>query len=206
MHFDALKELDPISTAIVNVNPGVLAALDELFACAKTWPRQLNLASQGNGTVSHLGCAQLANMAGIEWTHVPYKGSAQAITDLVSGNVQVMCDSVAASLPHIRSGKLRALAVVGARRSPLLPDVPTVAEAALPGYKVESWTGLMAPGGTPKPVIDRLHQEIVRTLADPAVIKRLSEAGFQPRSSTPEAYVQQIRDDLGQWAGVVKAT
>ena len=150
--------------------------------------------------------ATLVLLAGIEWTHVPYKGSAQAITDLISGNVQVMCDSVAASLPHIRSGKLRALAVVGARRSPLLPDVPTVSEAALPGYKVESWTGLMAPGGTPKPVIDRLHQEIVRALADPAVLKRLGEAGFQPRSSTPEAYVQQIRDDLGQWAGVVKAT
>ena len=210
--FDMLKDLLPISTVVitdqvVNVTPGLpVTTLGELIAYAKTRPRQLNLASQGSGTVSYLGCAQLASLAGIEWIHVPYKGSAQAITDLIAGGVHVMCDSVAASLPQIRAGKLRALAVVGARRSPLLADVPTVAEAALPGFKVESWTGLMAPAGTPKPIIDRLHQEIVRSLADPAVSKRLADAGFRPQSSTPEAFVQLIRDDLVQWAGVVKAT
>lgn len=161
---------------------------------------------QNSNRIARVLTATLVLLAGIEWTHVPYKGSAQAITDLIAGSVHVMCDSVAASLPQIRAGKLRALAVVGARRSPLLPDVPTVAEAALPGFKVESWTGLMAPAGTPKPIIDRLQQEIVRTLADPVVSKRLADAGFRPQSSTPEAFVQQIRDDLGQWAAVVKAT
>lgn len=164
------------------------------------------MASQGSGTVSHLACAMLAGQAGIEFLHVPYKGSVQAITDLVSGNVQVMCDSVAASLPQIRAGKLRALAVVGARRSAQLPDVPTVAEAALPGYKVESWTGLMAPAATPRPVIDRLNQEIARVIGDPAVQKRLTDAGFRLHASTVEAYGQQIRDDLVHWAGVVKST
>jgi tripartite-type tricarboxylate transporter receptor subunit TctC len=212
MPFDLQKDLAPISTVaiteqVVNVTSALPAAtLGELIAYAKTRPRQLNLASQGSGTVSHLACAMLASQAGIEFTHVPYKGSAQAITDLVSGNVQVMCDSVAASLPQIRAGRLRALAVVGARRSAMLADVPTVAEAALPGYKVESWTGLMAPAGTPRPVVDRLQQEIVRIIGDPAVQKRLGEAGFRPQTSTRDAYAQQIREDLAQWAIAVKAT
>jgi tripartite-type tricarboxylate transporter receptor subunit TctC len=212
MPFDLQKDLAPISTVaiteqVVNVTSALPAAtLGELIAYAKTRPRQLNLASQGSGTVSHLACAMLASQAGIEFTHVPYKGSAQAITDLVSGNVQVMCDSVAASLPQIRAGRLRALAVVGARRSAMLADVPTVAEAALPGFKVESWTGLMAPAGTPRPVVDRLQQEIVRIIGDPAVQKRLGEAGFRPQTSTRDAYAQQIREDLAQWAIAVKAT
>ena len=164
------------------------------------------MASQGTGTVSHLACAMLAGQAGIEFLHVPYKGSVQAITDLVSGNVQVMCDSIAASLPQIRAGKLRALAVVGARRSAQLPDVPTVAEAALPGYKVESWTGLMAPAGTPRPVMDRLEREIGLVIGDPLVQKRLTDAGFRLQSSTQESFAQLIRADMIQWASTVKAT
>ena len=210
--FDLTRDLAPLSLVaiteqVVNVNPAVPAAtLGEFVAWAKGRPRALNMASQGNGTVSHLACAWLASQAGIELTHVPYKGSAQAITDLVSGNVQVMCDSVAASLPQIRAGKLRALAAVGARRTPQLPDVPTVAEALLPGYKVESWTGLMAPGATPQPIVERLQQEIVRIIADPALTRRLVEAGFRPQSSTSEAFARQIRDDISVWTGVVKST
>ncbi len=212
MPFDLQKDLAPISTVAIteqsfNVTAGLpVATLAELIAYAKARPRQLNMASQGSGTVSHLACAMLAGQAGIEFLHVPYKGSVQAITDLVSGNVQVMCDSVAASLPQIRAGKLRALAVVGGRRSAQLPEVPTVAEAAFPGYKVESWTGLMLPAGTPKPVIDRLQQEVARVIAEPVVQKRLGDAGFRLQSSTQEAFSQLIREDLVQWAAAVKAT
>ena len=212
MPFDLQKDLAPISTVAIteqsfNVTAGLpVANLTELIAYAKARPRQLNMASQGSGTVSHLACAMLAGQAGIEFLHVPYKGSVQAITDLVSGNVQVMCDSIAASLSQIRAGKLRALAVVGARRSAQLPDVPTVAEAVLPGYKVESWTGLMAPAGTPRPVMDRLQQEIGQVIGDPLVQKRLTDAGFRLQSSTQESFAQLIRADLIQWAATVKAT
>jgi tripartite-type tricarboxylate transporter receptor subunit TctC len=212
MPFDLQKDLAPISTVgITEQSLNVTAALPvtslaELIAYAKARPRLLNMASQGSGTVSHLACAMLAGQAGIEFLHVPYKGSVQAITDLVSGNVQVMCDSIAASLPQIRAGKLRALAVVGARRSTQLPDVPTVGEAALPGFKVESWTGVMLAAGAPRPVVERLQQEIVRVIAEPAVQKRLGDAGFRLQSSSQEAFAQLIRDDLTQWAAAVKAT
>ena len=210
--FDLQKDLAPVSTLAiteqsVNVTAGLpVTTLADLIAYAKARPRQLNMASQGSGTVSHLACAMLAGQAGIEFLHVPYKGSAQAITDLVAGNVQVMCDSVAASLAQIRAGKLRALAVVGARRSAQLPDVPTVAEAGIAGYKVESWTGLMAPAATAAPVIERLQQEMARIIGDPAVQKRLGDAGFRPQASSTEAYAQQVREDVSHWAGVVRAT
>ena len=210
--FNLLKDLAPISTVavvahIINVNPNVPAkSLNELITIAKSRPRELNMASQGIGTTSHLECALVSSVAGIEMTHVPYNGSTQAIPALIAGNVQVMCDSVTASLGNIRAGKLRPLAVLGEKRSALLPEVPTVAESGLHGFNAETWIGVMAPAATPRAIIGRLQQEITSILADPAVQKRLLDTGLEPQSSTSEHYAHLIKAEIDLWGKVVKAS
>lgn len=210
--FDLVKDLAPVSTIaivphILNVNPELpVTSVNELIALAKAKPRQLNMASQGTGTTSHLEGELFNTMAGIEMTHVPYKGSTPAIQDLIAGNVQVMFDSIAASQSQIKVGRLRALAVLGSQRSVLLPNVPTVAEAALPGFKSEAWLGIMAPAQTPKPIITRLNKELMHIVAEPVAQKQMIAAGFDPQSSTPEQFSQYIKDDIEQWGNVVKAT
>ena len=176
----------------------------ELIALAKSKPGELNIASHGSGSVSHLEAALFDRMAGTQILHVPYKGSGPALLDLVGGRVQVMFDSIAASLPHVRGGRLRALAVTGTSRSPLLPDVPTLDESALKGYSAQSWLGIFVPAKTPEPIINRLQRAIAQTIADPATYQKFVAAGFEPRSSTPQEFAAFIRQEVVKWAPIVK--
>lgn len=208
--FDLAKDFIPVATLAYVPHVLVVAAdvnvksVQELIALAKARPNGLNMASQGVGTISQLEGELFQHMAGIEMTHVPYKGSQPAHVDLIGGRVQVMFDSVAAALPHIRSGKLRALGVTTPTRVAQLPDVPTIAEAALPGYVAESWLGIFTPAGVPKPVVTRLNRELAALGADPAFARKLSEAGFEVRVQGTDAYAELIQRETVHWAAVVK--
>jgi tripartite-type tricarboxylate transporter receptor subunit TctC len=209
--YDVTRDLVPVSL-VANV-PHVLVAnatvsansLKELVALARQAPRQLTMASQGVGTVSHLELVMLQDAAGIEFVHLPYKGSSPAQLDLLGGRVQVMFDSIAASLPHIRARKLKPLAVASERRSSVLPDVPTIGESGFPGFKAESWLGIMTPTGTPAAVVARLNRELAAMLAEPHTRQLLIERGFEPAGSTPEQFAERIRGELTYWERIVKA-
>ncbi len=181
-------------------------SVPELVQLAKKNPGQLNVASQGNGTVSHLEAELLQHMAGIELLHVPYRGSAPALVDLLGGRVQMMFDSIASALPHIRAGKLRAIAVASNTRSALLPEVPTVAESGLKGYSAHSWLGIFVPAGTPPAVVERLQRALVALVNDPKTQARLIEAGFEPRSSSGAELAKLIRDETEKWRPIIKAS
>ncbi len=210
LHYDLVKDLAPVSLVanvphVLLVNNDVPAeSVEDLIALAKANPGELNIASQGSGTVSHLEAELLKSMAGIEMLHVPYRGSAPAILDLIGGRVQVMFDSIASALPHIRAGKLRALAVAAKTRSPLLPDVPTIDGSGLKGYSAHSWLGLFAPAGTPEPVVHRLRKELAAALKDPAVREKFIANGFEPQSSTPEEFRALVLDEIEKWRPIVK--
>ena len=208
--YDLVKDLIPVSL-VANV-PHVLLvnndlpvkSVPELVQLAKKKPGQLNIASQGSGTVSHLEAELLKHMAGIDMLHVPYRGSAPAILDLIGGRVQVMFDSIASALPHIRAGKLRAIAVASNTRSSLLPNVPTVAESGLPGYSAHSWLGIFVPAGTPRTIVERLQRDLAAAIDDPKAQARLVEAGFEPKSSTQEDFAKLVREEMEKWRPVVK--
>lgn len=207
--YDITRDLIAVSL-VANVPHVLLVGNDmparsvtELISLARSKPGQLNIASQGSGTVSHLEAELLKHTAGIDMVHIPYKGSAPAILDLIGGRVQVMFDSIASALPFIRGGKLRAIAVASYARSPLLPDVPTVAES-LPGYSAHSWLGIFVPAGTPPPIVEKLQRDLVAAINDPKARARLVEAGFEPKSSTSEAFAKLVRDEITKWAPIVK--
>lgn len=208
--FDLAKDFIAVATIayvphVLVVAPEVKAnGVRELIALAKAQPNALNMASQGVGTISQLEGELFQHMAGIEMTHVPYKGSQPAHVDLMGGRVQVMFDSVAAALPHIRSGRLRALAVTTPARVAQLPDVPTIAEAALPGYISESWLGIFVPAGVSKAIVARLDREFTALGADRAFVQKLGESGFEVRVQGPEAYAQLIQRETAHWAAVVR--
>jgi tripartite-type tricarboxylate transporter receptor subunit TctC len=210
--FDPLKDYAPItqvatSPNVLTAHPSVPAkSLKELIALAKAKPGQVNFASTGVASVGHLTGELLNNLAGIRMTHVPYKGSGQAVTDLLGGHVQVMFSGFSSTLPHIRAGKLRALAVTGAQRSPALSEVPTIAEQGFPGVEATAWYGVLAPAGTPKPVVVRLHGELVKIFRIPDVVQRLDGLGFEIIGSTPEQFAAYMRTETRKWAKVVKAS
>ena len=178
----------------------------ELVALAKAKPGELNYASSGNGSGQHLFMALFASMAGIQLTHVPYKGSGQAVTDLLAGTVPLAVPGAAAMVKHIKAGKLRALATTGAQRAAQLPDVPTLAESGFAGYAAYVWMGLLAPKGTPKAVIDKLHAELKATLATPEVSGYMSDAGIESVGSAPAEMDAFLREERDRWARVVKDT
>ena len=207
--YDITRDLIAVSL-VANVPHVLLVGNDmparsvaELVSVARSKPGQLNIASQGSGTVSHLEAELLKRTAGIDMVHIPYKGSAPAILDLIGGRVQVMFDSIASALPFIRGGKLRAIAVASNARSPLLPDVPTVAES-LPGYSAHSWLGIFVPAGTPQPIVEKLQRDLVAAIDDPKARARLVEAGFEPKSSTSAEFAKLVRDEITKWAPIVK--
>ncbi len=208
--YDLVKDLTPVSLVanvphVLLVNNDVpVKSVPELVQLAKKNPGQLNIASQGSGTVSHLEAELLKHMAGIDMLHVPYRGSAPAILDLIGGRVQVMFDSIASALPHIRAGQLRAIAVASNTRSALLPNVPTVAESGLPGYSAHSWLGIFVPVGTPRSVVERLQRDLVAAIDDPKAQARLIEVGFEPKSSTQEDFAKLVREEMEKWRPVVK--
>ncbi len=209
--YDLVKDFAPVST-IANVQHVLVArpslgvgSVKELIALARAKPGELNLASQGTGTVSHLEGEMFQRMAGLKLVHVSYKGSAPALVDLLGGRVDVMFDSIASTLPQIRAGKLKALAVCSEHRASALPDLPTMMDSGLPGYKAESWLGIMVPAGTPAPIIERLHDVVNVLLADAQVRSTLVERGFEPAGSTPAQFAARIQMETAMWAKVVKA-
>ncbi|MGH8649492.1 MAG: tripartite tricarboxylate transporter substrate binding protein [Burkholderiales bacterium] len=210
--FDPLKDYAPItqiatSPNVLTAHPSVPAkSLKELIALAKAKPGAVNFASTGVASVGHLTGELLNNLAGVKMTHVPYKGGGQAIIDLVGGHVQVMFSGFSAAMPHIKSGRIRALAVTGARRSPALSEVPTIAEQGFPGVEATAWYGVLAPAGTPKSIVVRLHGEVVRILKLPDVAQRLDPLGFEIVGSTPEQFAAYIRSEITKWEKVVRAS
>jgi tripartite-type tricarboxylate transporter receptor subunit TctC len=187
------------------VHPSLPAgSVKELIELARARPGQLNYASGGPGSTPHLSGALFAVMAGIDIVHIPYKGTGPASADLLGGQVQMAFFGIPPVLPHIKSGKLRALAVTGKRRSPELPEVPTVHEAALPGYEVSPWYGLLAPAGTSRAIITRLNAEVARVVRSAEMREKLASQGAEPGGGTPEDYAAAIRADTATWARVIK--
>jgi tripartite-type tricarboxylate transporter receptor subunit TctC len=210
--YDAIKDFAPVSLVstvpnMLVVNPSVpVKTVPELIAYAKKNPGKLNFASSGSGTSIHLSGELFKTMTGVDMVHVPYKGSAPALTDLIGGQVDLMFDNMPSSIEFVRAGKLRAVAVTTAHRSPALPDVPTVAESGVPGYEATAWFGVLATGGTPKPIVDKLSAEIQKMVKRPEVRAKLAEQGAEPVGDTPEEFRTFIKAELEKWATVVKAS
>ncbi|HEY7248724.1 MAG TPA: tripartite tricarboxylate transporter substrate binding protein [Xanthobacteraceae bacterium] len=209
LSFNFMRDTAPIAgfmrvPNVMEVNPQVpVHSVAEFIAYAKANPGKINWASSGNGTSVHLSGELFKIMTGIDLTHVPYRGSAPALTDMISGTVQVMFDNMPSSLPHIQAGKLRALAVTTAQRSAALPNVPTVAET-VPGYEASAFFGMSAPKGTPAEVIEKLNNEINAGLADPGIKTRLAELGGILMPGTPGQFGQVIAEEIEKWAKVIK--
>ena len=208
--FDPLTELAPVmlvveSQSILVVHPGVAAqTVNELIALAKSKPDQINYGSTGSGGISHLAGEMFKGATGARMTHVPYKGTAPALTDLLGGQIQMMFNDTGA--PHVKSGKLRALAVTGAKRWPLLPEVPTLTEAGIVGFEKYNWFGMLAPSGTPADIVTQLNRELIAIMRDPALQKWLEGQGAEAVTGTPDEFAAFIRRDLAKWAKVVKDT
>jgi len=208
--FDVTRDFAPITLA--GVTPNLLVAnpnapvnnVRELIAYAKANPGKLNYASTGNGTSNHLSFELFKAMTGTNVTHVPYKGSAPAVTDLIAGQVQVMFDNTPNVLPHVRAGKLKALAVSSKNRSTLAPDIPTVDEAGVPGYDVGVWFGVLTVAGTPREVVQRLNTEMVKILTSPEVRERFGKIGVEVVAGTPEHFSQFLKTEVARWAKVVQ--
>jgi tripartite-type tricarboxylate transporter receptor subunit TctC len=205
---------DFVGISLLGREPGALVvhpslpvnSVAELVALAKAKPGELNYASSGNGSGQHLFMAMFASMAGIQLVHVPYKGSGQAVTDLLAGTVPMAVPGAAAMVKHVKAGKLRALATTGTQRAAQLPDVPTLAESGFAGYAAYVWMGLLAPKGTPKAIVDKLQAELKATLATPEVTGYMSEAGIESVGSAPAEMDAFFRDERERWARVVKDT
>ena len=192
---------------VVVVNPALPAkTIGELIALAKADPGKLNFASSGNGQSTHLAAELFNSMAGTQIKHVPYKGSAPALADTIGGQTQLMFDTMLSAMPHVRAGKLRALAVTSAKRSPAAPELPTVAEAGLPGFEAIAWNGLLAPAGTPRDVLAKVGAELRTAMDQPEVRERFEAQGFAAAYSTPEAFSAFIGAEIEKWGRVVKAS
>ena len=208
--YDPVKDFTPVAP-LASI-PFVLVAhpsfagrsVADVIAQAKAKSGELSYASAGLGTSNHLAGELLASAAGIKLLHVPYKGSAPALNDVVAGHLPLMFDLQATALPYVQSGKLKALAVTGRTRSSLLPDVPTVIESGLPGYEVSAWFGVFAPAGLPRPVLDRLNADISAVLQAPEMRKRLQELGAEPEQGSAEAFAKFTRAEATKWSGVLK--
>jgi tripartite-type tricarboxylate transporter receptor subunit TctC len=212
MPYDHVKDFVPVVLVagvpnVLVVNPSLpVNSVADLIKLAKAKPGSINFASSGNGTSIHLSGELFKAMAGVDMTHVPYKGSAPALSDLISGQVQVMFDNLPSSLPQIKAGKLRAIAVTSLKRAPALPDVPTISESGLPGFEASSWFGVLAPAGTPPAVITRLNAEVDKWLQTPEAKEQLLAQGAQAAGDTPEQFAAFIRSETEKWAKVVKAS
>ncbi len=210
MTYDAARELAPVTITgeVPNglvVHPTLPAkSLRELIALAKQRPRELNYGSSGPGAGDHLAAEMLNVMAGIRMTHVPYKGGPPAMVDLMAGNIQLIFATLATGMPYIRAGRVRTLAVASRQRFALLPEVPTVAEAGVPGFAVNNWAGIFVAAGTPRAIIDRLNSEIVKALGAPEVRQKLLEMGLVADTNTPEQFANFIQSETVKWAKVVK--
>ncbi len=210
MPYDPIRDLAPITLVVtipylLLVNPSYPAqSVKELLTLARTKPGQLNYGSAGNGTTSHLAMELFRSMANIQVTHVPYKGSAPAAIDLIGGQLQVMFDAPPSSLPFVRSGKLRALGISTLRRTPLLPDMPTINEAGVPGYEVLTWSGICAPARTPPAIVTRLNNAMVKGITSAETRERFAAIGADVVANSPDEYRKFIAAELVKWSRVVK--
>jgi tripartite-type tricarboxylate transporter receptor subunit TctC len=210
MPYDHVKDFAPIILVagvpnVLVVHPSVPAnSVQELIAYLKANPGKVNFASSGSGTSIHLSGELFKVMAGVQMTHIPYKGSAPALQDLLGGQVQLMFDNLPPSLPQIKAGKLRALGVTSTTRAPALPEVPTIAESGLPGFDASSWFGLLAPAGTSPAIIAKINAEIAKWLATPEAKEKLLAAGANAAGGTPEDFARHIAAETAKWAKVVK--
>lgn len=209
---DPNRDLQPVS--LLALNPSVLIvhadlpiqSLPDLIAYAKAHPGKLSYASAGNGSISHLATELLKTSAQIDLLHVPYKGGGAASADLLAGNVSMMIETITNAQNLVKTGKVRAIANSGSRRWPTAPDLPTFAEAGVPGYQVDSWTGLFVAAGTPKAVVERIHAEVVKASRDPGYRQAMAQLGVEATSSTPEAFAGFVRTEMAKWARVVQWT
>ena len=212
LSYQLMKDFAPVSqlTAgplVIVANPALPANnVKELIALAKSKNGGLNFGSSGNGQSTHLSAELFSAMAGVKMAHVPYKGSAPALTDVMAGQTDLMFDTMLSAMPHVKAGKLKALAVTSAQRSPVAPDVPTVAEGGLPGYEAIAWNGLLAPAGTPAPVVAKLNAELKKVLESPDVKQRFEAQGFTPMWNTPADYRAFMQAEVDKWAKVVKTS
>ncbi len=209
--YDLYRDFAPVSQAaaspyILTVHPSLpVKSVKELIAYAKTNPAKLNYASTGNASLAHLATELFALNAGVRMTHVPYKGVGAALTDLLSGQVQMSFLSGGSVAGQVRSGKLRAVAVASTQRTKIMPDVPTVIEAGMPGYAVTQWHGMLAPRDTPRAIIERLHREVVKAVAQPEVASRMAQDGTESVASSPEQFAKFLANERAQWAKAAKS-
>ena len=210
--YDAVKDFAPVTQIastpnVLVVNPSVPASnVREFIAYAKANPGKLNFGSGSTGSAGHLAGELFKSMAGIDMTHVPYKGAAPAMNDLIGGRIQLMFDNLASSLGQMRAGKVKALAVTTAKRTPLAPELPTIAESGLPGFDINTWFGLFVPAGTPREVIALLHDEFTRALAAPDIREKMLAIGAEPVGSTPSEFAAYIRAESEKYARIIKAS
>ena len=209
--YNALKDLTPISllgetpNAVVVSNALPVKSIQDLLALSRKQPGKLTCSSAGVGSAAHLAMALLEYSANVKFTHVPYKGGGPSMIAVIAGQVDFSIPAYPTAVPHIKSGKLRIIAVTGTKREPTAPDVPTVAEAGVPGYQFGIWFSMFAPAGTPKPIIARLNQEVVKTLAAPDIRQKLAQTGVNAGTSTPEELGKHLQAEVTKWAKVIKA-
>jgi tripartite-type tricarboxylate transporter receptor subunit TctC len=210
--YDTLRDFAPITLATISpfilvLHPSVPAgSVKELVALARSKPGQLNYGSAGNGSVAHFSTEQFKALAGVNLVHIPYKGSGPAVTDLVGGRLQLMFENLPTVLPHIRSARLKALAVGTKARSALVPEYPTIVEAGVPGYEASTAFGVLAPAKTPAAVIGRLNRELVKILHSAGVKERLSAQGLEPVGGTPQQYTAHLKEELAKYGRIIKNT
>jgi len=208
--FDLMRDFVPVSPVnysdlVLVVHPSVPAnSLKELIALAKAKPNAMNYASSGPGTPYHMAGELFKAMAKVQIVHVPYKGSSGARTDILGGQVQMMFDAITTMAPNVRADKLKAFGTTGKTRSPVLPEVPTVSEAGVPGYEATIWLGIVAPAGTPKPIVDRLNAEIRKVVGNAEVKDAWAKQGAAPMNMSPDEFGQYMKDDIAKWANIVK--
>jgi len=212
MPYDTVRDLVPVShtvnlTNILVVHPSVPAnTVQELIALARAKPKTLTFGSAGNGQSNHLSGEIFKSMTGIDIVHIPYKGSAPALTDVIAGNASMMFVDILSALPHVKAGRLRALGVTGFKRSPAAPDIPTVSESGVQGFNGSTWLGLVAPAGTPPAIVARLSAETSKALNAPEVRERLLAQGVEPVGSTPEQFAAHLETEMQRYAAAVKAS
>lgn len=212
MPFDPNKDLIPVS-ALVSLNnvlvlhPSIKAnSVPEVIAMAKAQPGAMNYASSGSGTSIHMSGEMFKSLTGVNITHIPYKGSAPAVTDLLGGQVMMMFDNIPSAIPHIKSGKLKALATTGSKRDPLLPELPTLAEAGVSGYESGVWFGLAVPANTPRDVVMKLNAEAIKGTRSPEFVKRMTELGYNIMGTSPEVMLDMTKAEVQRWGPIVRSS
>ena len=211
MPFDPVRDFAPItllsqSPNLWIVHPSLpVKSVRELIALAQSRPGEINYSSSGTGSSQHLAGELLKSSAHIDIVHIPYKGSPPALLDLIGGRVMLMCSTISPAMPLVRAGKVRALAVTSLKRSPVAPEVPTVAESGLPGYEATAWQGVLAPAGTPREIVGKLNVELVRIVQQPEVRKQLADQGYDPAGTTSDQFAEYVKTEIAKWSKVIKA-